>query len=100
MGVFHHEEPPNDPKRCTCLAANLKEIFAHCRTFGGRLSTASLEEDYPISDFDEEQQVNLIYFTTQSSPICLETFNQYELNDSSGCFSSEKPSHGKAEAHT
>ncbi|KAI4316721.1 hypothetical protein L6164_024674 [Bauhinia variegata] len=57
MGVFHHEEPPNDPKRCTCLAANLKEIFAHCRTFGGRLSTASLEEDYPISDFDEEQQV-------------------------------------------
>ncbi|KAI4336959.1 hypothetical protein L6164_015424 [Bauhinia variegata] len=56
MGVFH-KEPPNDPKRCKCIAATLKEIFAHRRRFGGRLSNASLEEDNPISNFDEEQQV-------------------------------------------
>ncbi|KAF7817513.1 uncharacterized protein G2W53_031482 [Senna tora] len=59
MGVFYHEEPPSNPaaKRCRCLAATLKEVFSQCRNFAGRLSTASLEEDFPISDFDEEQEV-------------------------------------------
>ncbi|KAJ1396935.1 hypothetical protein SESBI_32194 [Sesbania bispinosa] len=57
MGVFYHEEPPNSSKRCKCLAATLKEVFSHCQTFTRRLSSASLEEDYPISDLDEEQEV-------------------------------------------
>ncbi|XP_061343154.1 uncharacterized protein LOC133289274 [Gastrolobium bilobum] len=57
MGVFYHEEPPKHPKRCKCIVATLKELFSHCQTFGGRLSTATLEEEYPMSDFDEEQEV-------------------------------------------
>lgn len=59
MGVFYHEEPPNHTatKRYKCLAATLKEAFSHCRTSRGRLSTASLDEECPNSDFDEEQEV-------------------------------------------
>ncbi|XP_061343623.1 uncharacterized protein LOC133289652 [Gastrolobium bilobum] len=57
MGVFYHEEPPNHHrKRCKYLGATLKEVFSHCQTFTRRLSTASLEEECPISDFDEEQE--------------------------------------------
>ncbi|RDX67405.1 hypothetical protein CR513_53719, partial [Mucuna pruriens] len=58
MGVFYHEEPPsNHPKRCKYLVATLKEVFSRCQTFAARLSTSSFEDDYPVSDFDEEQQV-------------------------------------------
>lgn len=58
-GVFYHEEPSNQPKRCKFLAATLKEVFSHCQTFSRRLSTASLaaEEEWSISDLDEEQEV-------------------------------------------
>ncbi|KAK7310863.1 hypothetical protein RJT34_08630 [Clitoria ternatea] len=60
MGVFYYEEPPpNHPKRCKCLVlATLKEAFSHCQFFGARLSTSSFEDhEYPMSDFDEEQEV-------------------------------------------
>ncbi|AES59474.1 hypothetical protein MtrunA17_Chr1g0153711 [Medicago truncatula] len=60
MGVFYHEEEqPNHSKRCKCFATALKEVFTHCQTFGRsrRLSTTSLEEEFPISDLDEEQEV-------------------------------------------
>ena len=57
MGVFYHEELPNNPKRCKYLAATLKEVFCHCQTPGRQLSTTSLEEEFPISDLDEEQEV-------------------------------------------
>ncbi|XP_028802939.1 uncharacterized protein LOC114758086 isoform X2 [Neltuma alba] len=59
MGVFYHEDAPNHttPRRYKCLAATLKEAFSHCRTFRGRLSTASLDEEFPNSDFDDEQEV-------------------------------------------
>ncbi|KAK7291124.1 hypothetical protein RIF29_06030 [Crotalaria pallida] len=59
MGVFYHEEQPNHPKRCRDLAATLKEVFFHCQTFSRQLSTANLEveEELPISDLDEEQEV-------------------------------------------
>lgn len=62
MGVFYHEEPPNHSKRCKYLATTLKEVFFHCQTFRRRLSFSSLEEEYSISDFDEEQEV-YIHFT-------------------------------------
>jgi hypothetical protein len=59
MGVFYHEEQPNHSKRCKCFAAALKEVFSQCQTFGRsrRFSTTSLEEEFPISDLDEEQEV-------------------------------------------
>ncbi|XP_057424458.1 uncharacterized protein LOC130718038 [Lotus japonicus] len=57
MGVFYHEEPQNHTKRCKFLGATLKEVFSHCQTFSRRLSTASLEEEFPMSDLDEEQEV-------------------------------------------
>ncbi|XP_020220125.1 uncharacterized protein LOC109803070 [Cajanus cajan] len=58
MGVFYHEEPPNQSKRsCKNLVATLKEVFFRCHTFAARLSTSSLEDEYPVSDFDEEQEV-------------------------------------------
>lgn len=60
MGVFYHEEEqPNHSKRCKCFAAALKEVFSQCQTFGRsrRFSTTSLEEEFPISDLDEEQEV-------------------------------------------
>ncbi|CAJ1973373.1 unnamed protein product [Sphenostylis stenocarpa] len=57
MGVFYHEEPPNQPKSCKYIAATLKEVFSSCQTFGARLSTSSFEDEYPLSDFDEEQEV-------------------------------------------
>ena len=64
MGVFYHEEQPNHPKRCKFLPAALREVLSHCRTFADRLSTASLDEDFPMSDFDEEQEVNLPHYFT------------------------------------
>ncbi|KAJ1376259.1 hypothetical protein SESBI_50132 [Sesbania bispinosa] len=61
MGFFYHdEEAPNHPKRCKFLVATLKEVFSRCQIFSGRLSTSSLEKEeyeYPMSDFDEEQEV-------------------------------------------
>lgn len=74
MGVFYNEESPNHSpaKRCKCIAATLKEVLSQCRSLGGRLSTGSLEEDIPISDFDEEQEVELPH----SSPLsfCFEKY--------------------------
>lgn len=63
MGVFYHEEPPNHSKRCKYLVATLKEVFFHCQTFHRQLSISSLEEEYSISDFDEEQQVYIHHLT-------------------------------------
>ncbi|KAJ1397410.1 hypothetical protein SESBI_31843 [Sesbania bispinosa] len=60
MGFFYHdEEAQNHPKRCKFLVATLKEVFSRCQFFSGRLSTSSLkkEYEYPMSDFDEEQEV-------------------------------------------
>ncbi|XP_027355622.1 uncharacterized protein LOC113865343 [Abrus precatorius] len=58
MGVFYHEEPPNHPKRCKCLVATyLKEAFSRCQSLGARFSTSTFEDEYPMSDFDEEQEV-------------------------------------------
>ncbi|KOM51522.1 hypothetical protein LR48_Vigan09g018100 [Vigna angularis] len=57
MGVFYHEEPPNQPKICKYIVATLKEVFSSCQTLGARLSTSSFEDEYPVSDFDEEQEV-------------------------------------------
>ncbi|TKY75082.1 hypothetical protein E2542_SST03848 [Spatholobus suberectus] len=57
MGVFYHEETPNHPKRCKCLVATLKEVFSRCQTCAARLSTSSFEDEYPGSNFDEEEEV-------------------------------------------
>ncbi|KAG5033936.1 hypothetical protein AAZX31_04G037100 [Glycine max] len=57
MGVFYHEEPPNHPKRCKYLVATLKEVFSRCQTFAARLSTSSFEDECPVSDFDEKQEL-------------------------------------------
>ncbi|KAK7410024.1 hypothetical protein VNO78_00492 [Psophocarpus tetragonolobus] len=57
MGVFYHEEPPNPPKGCKYLVETVKEVFSRCQTFAARLSTSSFEDDYPVSDFDEEQEL-------------------------------------------
>ncbi|PON39590.1 hypothetical protein PanWU01x14_303700 [Parasponia andersonii] len=58
MTVFYHEQPSNASKRCKFLAACLKEAFSNCHNFGaGRLSTSIADEDYPTSDFDDEQEV-------------------------------------------
>ncbi|KAG5018347.1 hypothetical protein JHK82_014296 [Glycine max] len=58
MGVFYHEEPPNHPKRCKYLVATfIKEVFSSCQSFAARLSTSSFEDEYPVSDFDEEQEL-------------------------------------------
>ncbi|TKY57799.1 hypothetical protein E2542_SST14852 [Spatholobus suberectus] len=56
-GVFYHEEPPNHTKRCKCLVGTLKEVFSHCQTFTRRHSTASLEEECPIIDKEQEEVV-------------------------------------------
>lgn len=58
MSIFYHEEPPpNSSKRCKFLAATLKDAFSNCRSFGGRRSTSSLEEESVTSDFDDDQEV-------------------------------------------
>ncbi|MED6192776.1 hypothetical protein PIB30_013411 [Stylosanthes scabra] len=61
MGVFYNkEQQPNQQhqsKRCKCMTETLKELFSLCQTFGGRLSNASLEEEYPMSDIEEELEV-------------------------------------------
>lgn len=62
MGVFYHEEPPNHPKRCKYLVATLKEVFSRCQTFAARLSTSSFEDECPVSDFDEKQEVSISIF--------------------------------------
>ena len=51
--MFYNEDPPNPSiKRCI-----LKEIFSNFRTFGWKLSSASLDEEYPPSDSDNEEEV-------------------------------------------
>ncbi|KAE9600044.1 hypothetical protein Lal_00045823 [Lupinus albus] len=60
MGVFYHEELSNHPKKCKYFAAILKEVFSHCQTFSRQLSSASLEEEWSISDLDEEQEVVIV----------------------------------------
>ncbi|EXB50016.1 hypothetical protein L484_003373 [Morus notabilis] len=58
MTIFYHEEEPTNPsKRCKFLAACLKDAFSNCHDFGGCLSTSNPDEEYPTSDFDEEQEV-------------------------------------------
>ncbi|KAJ7966644.1 Glucose-induced degradation protein like [Quillaja saponaria] len=60
MSVFYQEEeeePQNSSNRCKFLTATLKDAFSNCHIFGGRFSTSSLEDEFPISDFDEEQEV-------------------------------------------
>ncbi|CAL5205998.1 unnamed protein product [Lathyrus oleraceus] len=60
MGVFYHEEEqPNHSKRCKFFAASLKEVFSNCQAFGRtrRVSSTRLEDEFPISDLDEEQEV-------------------------------------------
>lgn len=58
MTVFYHEEEPTNPsKRCKFLAACLKDAFSNCHDFGGCLTTSNPDEEYPTSDFDEEQEV-------------------------------------------
>ncbi|MED6149206.1 hypothetical protein PIB30_060276 [Stylosanthes scabra] len=61
MGVFYNkEQQPNQhhqSKRCKCMTETLKELFSLCQSFGGRLSNASLEEGYPMSDIEEELEV-------------------------------------------
>lgn len=65
MGVFYHEEPPNQPKICKYIVATLKEVFSSCQTLGTRLSTSSFEDEYPVADFDEEQEVS-VYLSLES----------------------------------
>ncbi|XP_058725173.1 uncharacterized protein LOC131596521 [Vicia villosa] len=60
MGVFYHEEEQaNHSKRCKFFAVSLKEVFSNCQSFGRtrRVSSARLEDEFPISDLDEEQEV-------------------------------------------
>ncbi|XP_018816093.1 uncharacterized protein LOC108987614 [Juglans regia] len=58
MSVFYHEDPPpNSSKISKFLSAALKDAFCNCHNFGGRLPTAVREEEYPTSDFDDEQEV-------------------------------------------
>ncbi|KAL5558890.1 hypothetical protein UlMin_035101 [Ulmus minor] len=54
--MFYHEEPTNHSKKCKFLAACLKDAFSNCHNFG-RLSPSNPEEDYPASDFDDEEEV-------------------------------------------
>lgn len=65
MGVFYHEEEQvNHSKRCKFFAVSLKEVFSNCQSFGRtrRVSSARLEDEFPISDLDEEQEVLFIHF--------------------------------------
>ncbi|GMN35215.1 hypothetical protein TIFTF001_005143 [Ficus carica] len=54
---YHQEEAPNPSKRCKFLAACLKDPFSNCHAFGTRLSASIPDEEYPTSDFDDEQDV-------------------------------------------
>jgi len=71
MGVFYHEESPNQPKICKYIVATLKEVFSSCQTFGARLSTSSFEDEYPVSDFDEEQEVSVCLFERRNVIVIL-----------------------------
>ena len=55
--MFYNEDQPNPSKRCKCLAAALKEAFSNCRAFGGKLPSASPDEENPPSDVDDEEEV-------------------------------------------
>ncbi|XP_062081730.1 uncharacterized protein LOC133788313 [Humulus lupulus] len=56
MTVCCHEEQSNPSKRCKFLAACIKEAFSNCHNFGGRISTLGQDEEYPTSDFDDEEE--------------------------------------------
>lgn len=55
--MFYNEDQPNPSKRCKCLAAALKEAFSNCHAFGGKLPSASPDEENPPSDVDDEEEV-------------------------------------------
>ncbi|KAM6578554.1 hypothetical protein CsatB_030391 [Cannabis sativa] len=56
MTVLCHEEHSNPSKGCKFLAACLKEAFSNCHNFRGRISTLGQDEEYPTSDFDDEEE--------------------------------------------
>lgn len=65
--MFYNEDPPNPSERCKYLAAALKEAFSHCHAFGGKLSSASPdEEQHPTNGFDDEEEVPTDHFSISS----------------------------------
>ncbi|GLT57884.1 hypothetical protein SLA2020_308220 [Shorea laevis] len=58
MGAFYHEEQRRHPKRCKFLATALKDAFSNWHSFHGRqLSISGPEEESPVSDIDDEEEV-------------------------------------------
>lgn len=56
MGVFYQEDPPN-PSRKSLLAAALKDAFCNCHNFSRQIPNSNTEDEYPTSDFDDEEEV-------------------------------------------
>ncbi|GFP94540.1 hypothetical protein PHJA_001598400 [Phtheirospermum japonicum] len=56
MSIFYQEEPSHPSRKCKCLILALKDAFAKCHSFRGKVTHSSLELDEPISIFDDEEE--------------------------------------------
>ncbi|GMH13802.1 hypothetical protein Nepgr_015643 [Nepenthes gracilis] len=57
MTFFDRDQSPSSSKRCRFLISVLKEVFSNCNTCIPCMSCSSQEDDIPIGDFDDEQEV-------------------------------------------
>ncbi|XP_023546794.1 uncharacterized protein LOC111805793 [Cucurbita pepo subsp. pepo] len=55
MGVFYQEDPPNPSRKCF-LAGALKDVLCNCHNFSKPQPNSNAEDDYPTSDFDDEEE--------------------------------------------
>ncbi|GAB4852111.1 hypothetical protein Ancab_016301 [Ancistrocladus abbreviatus] len=57
MTIFYHQQQRTSSNRCRFLTSALKDAFSNCHTCKPRQSFSAPEEDTPISDLDDEQEV-------------------------------------------
>ncbi|XP_031119458.1 uncharacterized protein LOC116022740 [Ipomoea triloba] len=56
MTFSHNEDPSNPSKRCKFLPSTLKDAFANCRNFRGKLSGTRPEDGGATSDEEEDDE--------------------------------------------
>ncbi|KAH6755710.1 hypothetical protein C2S52_010123 [Perilla frutescens var. hirtella] len=91
MSIFHQE--PN--KRCKCLASALKDAFAKCHSFRGKLPPSTPESEDPTTDFDQEEEIFVSAIISKymeskskrkSSSIAIDSYN-WALSPAAGGYS-------------
>lgn len=104
MGVFYQEDPPNPSRKCF-LAGALKDAFCNCHTFSKPLPNSNNEDEYPTSDFDDEEEVltNLFSHINRYSNLLfsmsyyMKSVSKFSIYFSGNCIRNQKSSNGKVE---